>query len=136
MNKVFQYFKDVSTSRFAWFLIVSNLLFFVFLAGEINYIQSASQGYCDENGIRHFAFVEPSRIFQLFVLINLPAIAFGQLLNEIIFWNFNDPCISYSYDKYPLIYLGKTAILLICQSIQWFLVGYLIGRIHRKLKEY
>lgn len=136
MSKVLQHFKDFGTNRFGWLLLITNLLFFAYLFNEINDIQNISQGYCDENGLRHFAFVEPSWFFRLFVLINLPSMLVGQLLSEIIFTSFNDPCINYSYDKYPFIYVGKTVVLLFCQSIQWFLIGVVLNKLIKSIRNF
>lgn len=62
-EKIFHYFKMICSSKTAWLLIVVNLIFFAYLFEEINYIREASVGYCDANGIRHFALVNPSNFF-------------------------------------------------------------------------
>lgn len=123
------YFRDFSTSHFGWLLVVANLLFFAYLFNEIVHLQELSVGFCDENGNLHFGSVQASNLFTLYVGINLPSIIIGQKLSEIIFWNFNDPCINYTYAKYPLIFVGKFAILILCQSIQWFSIGYFFEKL-------
>ncbi len=123
-SKILYYLNDFSTSRLGWILVIANLLLFAYLFEEIALLQEMSRGFCDESGIKQIGFTQSSNLFNLFVLLNIFPTIIGQYLSDIIFWNFKDVCVNYSYEKYPFIYVGKFVILLLCQSIQWLLIGY------------
>lgn len=126
-KKFREFIRDFTTIRLGWLFVVANLAVFLYLLGEMNRVSEFSKFSCDGN-ITSFGVVQTSSLFLVHAILNLPASFVEGLLSKILFWNHGNPCIHYNYDEYPFIFIGKFVIALMCQCMQWFLVGYLFEK--------
>lgn len=126
-NTIREFIKNFAKSYLGWLLVIANLAFFLYLLKEILRISELSNIYCDGNA-PNFGIVQTSTLFLIYATLNFPASLIESLLSQILFWNYNNPCINYSFNDYPVIFTGKIVLGIICQSIQWFLIGYILEK--------
>lgn len=118
---------NILKSKIGWLLVIANLSVFLFLIGEIRQTQKLSKPICEDGKVVKMALVGPSILFSIHTLLNVPALLASAGTSELIFREQKkDPCIEYNFENYPIVYVGELAMVIISESFQWILVGYLI----------
>ena len=115
-------------SRVGWLLVIANAIIFLCLIKEIQQ-NEANRPICKNGEVVTMGLMGPSNLFLIHIFTNFPALLIEAKISELVFHNYQDPCIYYDFQSYPVVYIGKLTMVVVFQFFQWILIGYLLEKI-------
>lgn len=130
-----EFAKYFIASPLGWALVIANLLVFLYLLEEFEQVRKFTNVQCDESGnVMQFGLVSLSDLLLFHESVNsLPSLV-AESINRLIFPQYFNPCRNYSFREYPFLVGSKYAVELICESVQWFLLGNFFEKTYKFLK--